>query len=75
VSEAGDLSGCLVLVNNTLGGGLLDDGNSFLEALLGLFYGIGSDSGSDLLDCLFDPCFVTLVSDSLDFVLPGPFEG
>lgn len=72
--ETGDLSGCLVFVNNTFGSGLLEDGNSLLEALLGLLCRIGSDGGSNLLNRLLNPCLVTLVSDSLDLVLSRPFE-
>jgi len=75
VCKAGDLSGCLIFVNNALGGGLLDHGNSLFEALLGLIYRIGSDGGSNIFDRLFDPCLVTLVSDSFYFILSRPFEG
>lgn len=73
--KAGDLSGCLIFVNDALGGGFLNNGNSLFEAFLGLIYRIGGDGGSNILDRLFDPCLVTLVFDSFNFILSRPFEG
>lgn len=73
--QTGDFSGGLVPVNNTLGSGLLNDGNSFHKALLGLFMGVFGDGRPDFPDGLLDPGLITLVSYASDFVLLGPFKG
>ena len=73
--QAGDPSCSLVLVDDPLGGGLLDNGNCLFEVFSGLFYSVGRNSGPDVFDRLFDPCFVALVSNPSDLVLSRPFQG
>ena len=62
-------------MDHTLGCGLLNDGNGFGKALLGLFLRVAFHRGSDFPDGFLDPGLDALVSCSFDVVLFGPFKG
>jgi len=62
-------------VDNPLGSGLLDGRNSLLEALSGLIFRVAGHCIPHFLDGLFNPCLITHISQSFNFVLFCPFKG
>ena len=70
--ETGDLSGGLVLVNDTFGNGLLNDGNGIAKAFLGLLCGLVFQSIANVSDRFFDLGLIAFVSYPSDLILSGP---
>lgn len=62
-------------MNDTLASGLLNDRNGFYKLISGLVRRLAGDLVPDFLDSFLSPCLITLVSQSLDFILSGPLEG
>lgn len=62
-------------MNDTLGSGLMNDRNGFYKLISSLVRRIARDLVPDFLDSFLGPCLITLVSQSLDFILSGPLEG
>lgn len=62
-------------MNDPLGSTLLDGRNSLLEALFSLIFRVAGHCIPHFLDGLFDPCLITHISQSFDFVLFRPFKG
>ena len=73
--KAGYGPGGLVLMDNAFGGGLLEQGNSCVELLRGLFGLVFGQGRSDLFDHIPGSGLVVHVSESSDSVLPRPFDG
>ena len=62
-------------MNDTLRSGLMNDRNGFNKLISSLVRRIAGDFVPDFLDSFLRPCLISLVSQSLDFVLSGPLEG
>ena len=73
--EPGNLAGCLVAMDSSLGCSLVEEGGSRAELFCGLFSVFGVDSRKNLLDLRLDGGCDIPVSQPLPLVLTRPLQG
>jgi hypothetical protein len=72
--QPGNLASGLVFVNHTFTGGLMKNGNSVGEVLLGLFQRVAGHTIPDFLDSVFCSGLIAFVSQAPKFALPSAFK-